>query len=97
MAASSIEEGVYSVLRSCHQVSPKAECFYVTHCKLNDTQLAVSLCLLVLGYLESFEESRAQEQDKMTQSQENIVSLLEHCSRVRRKGGAGERKEGRGE
>ncbi|TKS88057.1 Intraflagellar transport protein 74 -like protein [Collichthys lucidus] len=32
-------------------------------------------------YLESFEESRAQEQDKMTQSQENIVSLLEHCSR----------------
>uniref|UniRef100_A0A8C3AA65 Intraflagellar transport 74 n=1 Tax=Cyclopterus lumpus TaxID=8103 RepID=A0A8C3AA65_CYCLU len=33
------------------------------------------------GYLESFEESRAQEQDKMTLSQENIVSLLEHCSR----------------
>ncbi|XP_076617570.1 intraflagellar transport protein 74 homolog [Chaetodon auriga] len=32
-------------------------------------------------YLQSFEESRAQEQDKMTQSQENIVSLLEHCSR----------------
>uniref|UniRef100_A0A8C3AAS6 Intraflagellar transport 74 n=1 Tax=Cyclopterus lumpus TaxID=8103 RepID=A0A8C3AAS6_CYCLU len=32
-------------------------------------------------YLESFEESRAQEQDKMTLSQENIVSLLEHCSR----------------
>uniref|UniRef100_A0A3B4X7L6 Intraflagellar transport 74 n=1 Tax=Seriola lalandi dorsalis TaxID=1841481 RepID=A0A3B4X7L6_SERLL len=33
------------------------------------------------GFLESFEESRAQEQEKMTQSQENIVSLLEHCSR----------------
>ncbi|XP_035523374.1 intraflagellar transport protein 74 homolog isoform X2 [Morone saxatilis] len=33
------------------------------------------------GYLESFEESRAQEQEKMSQSQENIVSLLEHCSR----------------
>ncbi|XP_056289849.1 intraflagellar transport protein 74 homolog [Pseudoliparis swirei] len=32
-------------------------------------------------YLESFEESRAQEQDKMSQSQENVVSLLEHCSR----------------
>ncbi|KAK2886278.1 intraflagellar transport protein 74 homolog isoform X1 [Channa argus] len=32
-------------------------------------------------FLESFEELRAQEQDKMTQSQENIVSLLEHCSR----------------
>ncbi|XP_039983555.1 intraflagellar transport protein 74 homolog isoform X2 [Xiphias gladius] len=33
-------------------------------------------------FLESFEESRAQEQKKMTQSQENIVSLLEHCSRL---------------
>ncbi|KAI3355032.1 hypothetical protein L3Q82_017859, partial [Scortum barcoo] len=32
-------------------------------------------------YLESFEESRAQEQEKLSQSQENIVSLLEHCSR----------------
>uniref|UniRef100_A0A4W6BVS9 Intraflagellar transport 74 n=1 Tax=Lates calcarifer TaxID=8187 RepID=A0A4W6BVS9_LATCA len=32
-------------------------------------------------FLESFEESRAQEQEKMTQSQENIISLLEHCSR----------------
>ncbi|KAK5877233.1 hypothetical protein CesoFtcFv8_024759 [Champsocephalus esox] len=32
-------------------------------------------------YMESFEELRAQEQDKMTQSQENIVSILEHCSR----------------
>uniref|UniRef100_A0A3Q3VWA7 Intraflagellar transport 74 homolog n=1 Tax=Mola mola TaxID=94237 RepID=A0A3Q3VWA7_MOLML len=32
-------------------------------------------------YLESFEESWAQEQQKSTQSQENIVSLLEHCSR----------------
>uniref|UniRef100_A0A8D0A8W7 Intraflagellar transport 74 n=1 Tax=Sander lucioperca TaxID=283035 RepID=A0A8D0A8W7_SANLU len=32
-------------------------------------------------YLESFEETRAQALDKMTQSQENIVSLLEHCSR----------------
>uniref|UniRef100_A0A8C4DK59 Intraflagellar transport protein 74 homolog n=1 Tax=Dicentrarchus labrax TaxID=13489 RepID=A0A8C4DK59_DICLA len=32
-------------------------------------------------YLESFEETRAQEQEKMSQSQENIVSLLEHCSR----------------
>ncbi|KAK5850001.1 hypothetical protein PBY51_014290 [Eleginops maclovinus] len=32
-------------------------------------------------YLESFEEVRAQEQDKMSQSQENIVSILEHCSR----------------
>uniref|UniRef100_G3N7I2 Intraflagellar transport 74 homolog n=1 Tax=Gasterosteus aculeatus aculeatus TaxID=481459 RepID=G3N7I2_GASAC len=32
-------------------------------------------------YLQSFEESRAHEQDRMTQSQEDIVSLLEHCSR----------------
>ncbi|CAJ1081947.1 intraflagellar transport protein 74 homolog [Xyrichtys novacula] len=32
-------------------------------------------------YLGSFEDSRAQEQEKMTQCQENIVSLLEHCSR----------------
>ncbi|XP_034717860.1 intraflagellar transport protein 74 homolog isoform X2 [Etheostoma cragini] len=32
-------------------------------------------------YMESFEETKAQEQAKMTQSQENIVSLLEHCSR----------------
>ncbi|KAM8822358.1 intraflagellar transport protein 74 homolog [Spinachia spinachia] len=32
-------------------------------------------------YLQSFQESRAHEQDKMTQGQENIVSLLEHCSR----------------
>uniref|UniRef100_A0AAQ5YK72 Intraflagellar transport 74 homolog n=1 Tax=Amphiprion ocellaris TaxID=80972 RepID=A0AAQ5YK72_AMPOC len=32
-------------------------------------------------FLESFEESRAQEQERMSQSQENIVSLLEHCSR----------------
>uniref|UniRef100_UPI0037E93271 intraflagellar transport protein 74 homolog n=1 Tax=Semicossyphus pulcher TaxID=241346 RepID=UPI0037E93271 len=32
-------------------------------------------------YLESFPESRAKEQEKMTQCQENIVSLLEHCSR----------------
>ena len=38
----------------------------------------------VAGYLESFEESRTQEQEKTTQSQENVVSLLEHCSRVRR-------------
>uniref|UniRef100_A0A668AR10 Intraflagellar transport 74 n=1 Tax=Myripristis murdjan TaxID=586833 RepID=A0A668AR10_9TELE len=33
------------------------------------------------GFLESFEEVRAQEQEKMMQTQENIVSLLEHCSR----------------
>ncbi|XP_069007349.1 intraflagellar transport protein 74 homolog [Embiotoca jacksoni] len=32
-------------------------------------------------FLESFEESRSQEQEKMTQTHENIVSLLEHCSR----------------
>ncbi|XP_074550125.1 intraflagellar transport protein 74 homolog [Halichoeres trimaculatus] len=32
-------------------------------------------------YLGSFEDTRAQEQEKMTQCQENIVSLLEHCSR----------------
>nr|XP_046226601.1 intraflagellar transport protein 74 homolog [Scatophagus argus]XP_046226602.1 intraflagellar transport protein 74 homolog [Scatophagus argus] len=32
-------------------------------------------------YMESFDEFRAQEEDKMTQSQENIISLLEHCSR----------------
>uniref|UniRef100_A0A668B056 Intraflagellar transport 74 n=1 Tax=Myripristis murdjan TaxID=586833 RepID=A0A668B056_9TELE len=32
-------------------------------------------------FLESFEEVRAQEQEKMMQTQENIVSLLEHCSR----------------
>uniref|UniRef100_A0AAQ5Y0V0 IF rod domain-containing protein n=1 Tax=Amphiprion ocellaris TaxID=80972 RepID=A0AAQ5Y0V0_AMPOC len=36
---------------------------------------------LTAGFLESFEESRAQEQERMSQSQENIVSLLEHCSR----------------
>uniref|UniRef100_A0A665VLS5 Intraflagellar transport 74 n=1 Tax=Echeneis naucrates TaxID=173247 RepID=A0A665VLS5_ECHNA len=33
------------------------------------------------GFLETFEESRAQEQEKMTVCQENIISLLEHCSR----------------
>ncbi|XP_054622276.1 intraflagellar transport protein 74 homolog isoform X2 [Dunckerocampus dactyliophorus] len=33
------------------------------------------------GFLQSFEELSAQEQNKTTQSQENIVSLLEHCSR----------------
>ncbi|XP_061778153.1 intraflagellar transport protein 74 homolog [Nerophis ophidion] len=33
------------------------------------------------GFLHSFEELRGQEQNKMTHSQENIVSLLEHCSR----------------
>lgn len=32
-------------------------------------------------YLESFEELRSQEQDRMTASQENNVSLLELCSR----------------
>lgn len=54
----------------------------------------------VSGYLESFEESRAQEQEKMSRSRENVVSLLEHCSRVRRgrrrrRGGRRCRKEGR--
>lgn len=39
--------------------------------------------LSLSGYLESFEELRSQEQDKMSESQENVVSLLEHCSRVR--------------
>ncbi|XP_061877539.1 intraflagellar transport protein 74 homolog [Entelurus aequoreus] len=33
------------------------------------------------GFLHSFEELRGQEQNKMAHSQENIVSLLEHCSR----------------
>lgn len=46
---------------------------------------SVLFTLCVPGYLESFEELRSQEQDKMSQSQENIVSLLEHCSRVRRR------------
>ncbi|MEQ2290577.1 hypothetical protein AMECASPLE_004525 [Ameca splendens] len=32
-------------------------------------------------FLESFEESKAEELEKLNQSQENIVSLLEHCSR----------------
>ncbi|XP_054893424.1 intraflagellar transport protein 74 homolog [Poeciliopsis prolifica] len=32
-------------------------------------------------FLDSFEESRAEEQQKLTRSQEDIVSLLEHCSR----------------
>ncbi|XP_008436704.1 intraflagellar transport protein 74 homolog isoform X2 [Poecilia reticulata] len=32
-------------------------------------------------FLDSFEESRAEEQEKLTRSQEDIVSLLEHCSR----------------
>ncbi|XP_016531133.1 intraflagellar transport protein 74 homolog isoform X2 [Poecilia formosa] len=32
-------------------------------------------------FLDSFEESRAEEQEKLTRSQEGIVSLLEHCSR----------------
>lgn len=41
---------------------------------------SVTLCLS--GYLESFEELRSQEQDRMTASQENNVSLLELCSRV---------------
>ncbi|PWA22480.1 hypothetical protein CCH79_00015408 [Gambusia affinis] len=35
-------------------------------------------------FLDSFEESRAEEQKKLTRSQEDIVSLLEHCSRVRK-------------
>uniref|UniRef100_A0A3Q2DEE9 Intraflagellar transport 74 n=1 Tax=Cyprinodon variegatus TaxID=28743 RepID=A0A3Q2DEE9_CYPVA len=35
------------------------------------------------SFLESFEELRAEELEKLTQSQENIVSLLEHYSRVR--------------
>ncbi|KAG7218565.1 hypothetical protein INR49_020189 [Caranx melampygus] len=34
-------------------------------------------------FLESFEELRAQEKQEMTQCEENIVSLLEHCSRER--------------
>ncbi|XP_034028734.1 intraflagellar transport protein 74 homolog [Thalassophryne amazonica] len=32
-------------------------------------------------FLESFEEVKAQEEENMTQTQGNIVSLLEHCSR----------------
>uniref|UniRef100_A0A3Q2DF76 Intraflagellar transport 74 n=1 Tax=Cyprinodon variegatus TaxID=28743 RepID=A0A3Q2DF76_CYPVA len=36
---------------------------------------------LLPGFLESFEELRAEELEKLTQSQENIVSLLEHYSR----------------
>ncbi|KAM4543359.1 intraflagellar transport protein 74 homolog [Fundulus diaphanus] len=32
-------------------------------------------------FLESFEESKAEELERLTQSQESIVSLLEHCSR----------------
>ncbi|XP_035981446.1 intraflagellar transport protein 74 homolog isoform X2 [Fundulus heteroclitus] len=32
-------------------------------------------------FLESFDESRAEEVERLTQCQENIVSLLEHCSR----------------
>lgn len=39
--------------------------------------------VLFSGFLESFEESRAQEEERLKQGQENIVSLLEHCSRVR--------------
>lgn len=67
-------------------------------CRYNDTQkmLSAELPSFVSGFLESFEDLRAQEQDKMTQSQENIVSLLEHCSRVRKRVqvGNGDRKEG---
>ncbi|XP_077410406.1 intraflagellar transport protein 74 homolog isoform X5 [Vanacampus margaritifer] len=33
------------------------------------------------GFLQAFEDLRTQEQNKMSQSQENIISLLEHCSR----------------
>lgn len=36
---------------------------------------------LFSGFLESFEEARAQEEERLKQGQENIVSLLEHCSR----------------
>lgn len=36
------------------------------------------------GFLSSFEKSRLQEQEAMAQAEENIVSLLELCSRVRR-------------
>ncbi|XP_068199717.1 intraflagellar transport protein 74 homolog [Antennarius striatus] len=32
-------------------------------------------------FLDSFDESKAQEEERTTQIQENIVSLLEHCSR----------------
>uniref|UniRef100_A0A3Q3E067 Intraflagellar transport 74 n=1 Tax=Hippocampus comes TaxID=109280 RepID=A0A3Q3E067_HIPCM len=38
-------------------------------------------------YHVKYADLRTQEQNKMTQSQENIVSLLEHCSRVSRGGG----------
>lgn len=36
------------------------------------------------GFLSSFEKSRVQEQEAMTHTEENIISLLELCSRVRR-------------
>uniref|UniRef100_A0A7N5ZRE5 Intraflagellar transport 74 homolog n=1 Tax=Anabas testudineus TaxID=64144 RepID=A0A7N5ZRE5_ANATE len=48
---------------------------------LDDCCELYSRSLLCCRFLESFEDLRAQEQDKMAQSQENIVSLLEHCSR----------------
>lgn len=41
---------------------------------------------LFSGFLWSFENSRVQEQEAMTQTEENIISLLELCSRVRRNG-----------
>lgn len=37
-----------------------------------------------LGFLWSFEKSKVQEQEVMTHTEENIISLLELCSRVRR-------------
>lgn len=41
---------------------------------------------LFSGFLWSFENSRVQEQEAMTHTEENIISLLELCSRVRRNG-----------
>lgn len=35
------------------------------------------------GFLSSFEKSKVQEQEEMTHTEENIISLLELCSRVR--------------
>lgn len=97
-----VTNSIYKPLQSCVkveagaaagcslQVSPELQCEEAA-AQVEPQQLVPSF---VSGFLESFEELRAQEKEKMTQCQENIVSLLEHCSRVRSRGRAADRREG---
>uniref|UniRef100_A0A669DH78 Intraflagellar transport 74 n=1 Tax=Oreochromis niloticus TaxID=8128 RepID=A0A669DH78_ORENI len=53
----------------------------IRHLEQDSEQCMDITSVLFSGFLESFEESRAQEEERLKQGQENIVSLLEHCSR----------------